>query len=265
LSLLKLYGANMTGALVRKADFDWATSYGFTAAQLYTTASYQAHDLRGTQWWGESLVDWNFAGQDLQNTKFALGDPYNAAMHSADLAGADTRGSDLSDLQLLTAITPNLIRPDGHLFNLDLKTGQALLVQNYMDSSDNPTAFPIRIDQQFAMSAGGVLQTEFDADDWGSTIEFASGIPVSLSGGSLDLEFADGTDVAAQVGRAFHLFDWTGVTPTGAFNVTSPYTWDLSQLYTTGNVTLLAVPEPSAFSLCALASVLCFFIPHRRG
>jgi hypothetical protein len=32
------------------------------------------------------------------------------------------------------------------------------------------------------------------------------------------------------------------VTPTGAFTVSSPYTWNLSQLYTTGEVTLAALP-----------------------
>ena len=30
--------------------------------------------------------------------------------------------------------------------------------------------------------------------------------------------------------------------PTGAFAVSSPYTWNLSQLYTTGEVTLAALP-----------------------
>ena len=32
------------------------------------------------------------------------------------------------------------------------------------------------------------------------------------------------------------------MTPTGAFTVSSPYTWNLSNLYTTGEVTLTAVP-----------------------
>jgi hypothetical protein len=57
----------------------------------------------------------------------------------------------------------------------------------------------------------------------------------------LDLTFAADVDVASQIGRTFDLFDWTGVTPTGTFNVTSPYTWSLSNLYTTGEVTLTAL------------------------
>ena len=33
------------------------------------------------------------------------------------------------------------------------------------------------------------------------------------------------------------------MTPTGAFTVSSPYTWNLTNLYTTGEVTLAAVPS----------------------
>ncbi len=81
----------------------------------------------------------------------------------------------------------------------------------------------------------------FDADPWDSTISFAPGIPVAL-GGTLELTFAPDVNVATQIGRTIDLFDWTGVTPTGAFTVSSPYTWNLSKLYTTGEVTLTAVP-----------------------
>jgi hypothetical protein len=66
------------------------------------------------------------------------------------------------------------------------------------------------------------------------------GISVAL-GGTLNLTFADGVDVATQVGRTLRIFDWTGVEPTRALAVESPHSWDLSQLYTTGEITLLAV------------------------
>ena len=56
------------------------------------------------------------------------------------------------------------------------------------------------------------------------------------------MTFDAGVNVATPIGRTIDLFDWTGVTPTGAFTVTSPYTWNLSKLYTTGEVTLTAVP-----------------------
>ena len=92
------------------------------------------------------------------------------------------------------------------------------------------------------MDATGTLRLVFDADPWDSTISFAPGIPVAL-GGTLELTFAPASIVATQIGRTIDLFDWTGVTPTGAFTVSSPYTWNLSNLYTTGEVTLAAVPS----------------------
>lgn len=78
----------------------------------------------------------------------------------------------------------------------------------------------------------------FEADPWDSLISFHPGIRVNL-GGTLDLVFDDQVDVSTQVGRTLRLFDWTGVTPTGQFHVTIQYGWDLSDLYTTGVITLL--------------------------
>ena len=89
------------------------------------------------------------------------------------------------------------------------------------------------------------------------------GIDVSL-GGTLELLFAPDVNVASQVGRTIDLFDWTGVAPTGApdvsvafgaFAVDSPYSWDLSKLYTTGEVTLTAIPEPASWTLVGIAFV----------
>ena len=97
------------------------------------------------------------------------------------------------------------------------------------------------------MDATGTLRLVFDADPWDSTISFAPGIPVAL-GGTLELTFAPDVNLATQIGRTIDLFDWTGVTPTGAFTVSSPYTWNLSNLYTTGEVTLTAVPSLPATS-----------------
>ena len=115
-----------------------------------------------------------------------------------------------------------------------------LVVRDY-DGGYSNGPIPITVDKHLAMGPGGTLQIEFEADAWDSTISFAQGIPVAL-GGTLELGFADGMSLAGQVGRTFDLFDWTDVTPTGAFTVSSPYTWDLADLYTTGEVTLLAIP-----------------------
>ena len=103
------------------------------------------------------------------------------------------------------------------------------------------------------MDATGTLRLVFDADPWDSTISFAPGIPVTR-GGTLDLTFAADVNVASQIGRTIDLFDWTGVTPTGTFTVSSPYTWNLSKLYTTGEVTLAAVPAFPATSTTTASS-----------
>jgi hypothetical protein len=107
------------------------------------------------------------------------------------------------------------------------------------------------------MGPGGTLRMVFEADAWDSRISFAPGIPVTL-GGTLELTLAADVNPATQLGRTFDLFDWTGVNPTGAFAISSPYAWDLSHLYTTGQVTLASIPEPSAFILFSFGLAALF-------
>jgi hypothetical protein len=112
------------------------------------------------------------------------------------------------------------------------------------------------------MGPGGTLRMVFETDAWDSTISFAPGIPVTL-GRMLELTFADDVGLASQLGRTLDLFDWTGVTPTGEFTISSPSAWDLSNFYTTGEVTLVSVPEPSAMVLLILAFGLTFRLATR--
>jgi hypothetical protein len=122
-----------------------------------------------------------------------------------------------------------------------LTTGASLVVRDY-DGYPNSYAgvAAIVVDQHLSMDTTGTLRLVFDADPWESLISFAPGIPVAL-GGTLELTFAPGVNVAAQTGRTIDLFDWTDVTPSGTFIVSSPYTWNLSKLYTTGEITLTAL------------------------
>jgi hypothetical protein len=113
------------------------------------------------------------------------------------------------------------------------------------------------------MGAGATLRIVLETDAWDSTISFAPGIPVTL-GGTLEVTFAADVNLASLVGRAFKLFDWTGVIPDGAFAVSSPFQWDLSKLYAAGEVTLIAVPEPAARALVALSSVSLTLNYRRR-
>ncbi len=85
--------ANFTGAEVRGANFavDIDTppyGTGITFAQLYSTASYQAHDLSGIGLDHNDLRHSNFVAQNLTNASFR-----GAALTEADLSGAQVRGA----------------------------------------------------------------------------------------------------------------------------------------------------------------------------
>jgi uncharacterized protein YjbI with pentapeptide repeats len=300
-----LTGANLTGAEVRGASFlrdepggIGYVSTGLTAAQLYSTASYQAHDLAGINlqlnelagvdlagtnltnagFSGAVLVNADFSGANLANADFSAPPAFfyvytnltganlsqtnltnarfngrfdgnewvpAADLTGANLSGSDTRGTDFSFTFAWTApITTNLIHPNGHIAGLDLTAGKSLVVRDYDGNPDGipPNGpLPIRVEQHLTMDTSGTLRLVFDADPWDSTISFMPGIPVAL-GGTLELTFAPDVDIATQNGRTIDLFDWTSTTPTGAFTVSSPYTWNLTNLYTTGEVTLAAAP-----------------------
>jgi uncharacterized protein YjbI with pentapeptide repeats len=275
MSYATLSDADFTGAQVRGTRFNkyLDRGTGITLAQLYSTASYRAQDLSGVDFGYNDLAGGNFAGQNLDKASF-----YNATLtgadftqanlkdvsfHEANLTGADLTAADARGavgLVFTGATTTNLIRGDGHIAGLNLGAGQRLVVREHDGTQFDPTTIPITVDHHLTMAAGGVLQLLFEEDDWGSTISFQSGIPITLSG-TLELTFADGVDLASQVGRTFDLFDWTGVEPTGAFAVSSPFLWDVTDLYTTGEVTLVAVPEPST-SLLAMVPVALF--GHRQ-
>ena len=159
------------------------------------------------------------------------------------MSGADARGANFEYAELSGANTSNLIWTNGHIYGLDLTAGASLVVRDYDgNAAASPPVgpLPIVVEQHLAMDAAGTLRMEFDADPWDSTISFAPGIPVML-GGTLELNFASDVNVGTQGGRTINLFDWSGVTPSGAFTVSSPYTWNLSKLYTTGEVTLIAI------------------------
>ncbi len=295
-----LTGADLTGAEVRGVNF---TRYytgdpgGITATQLYSTASYQAHDLRGIKLSGYDLAGINLVGQNLAgaelinanltsaaltyadfstrsiyffnnnqglvtdlrganlsqanltNADFSGFDQYGpegeyypylgASLEGANLSGADTRGANFYLVSWNGANTTNLIQSHGHIQGLDLTAGKSLIVRDY---DDNAFFAPIVVDHHLTMDATGTLRLDFEADPWGSTISFATGIPVTL-GGTLELTFAPDVNVATQSGRTIDLFDWSGVTPVGTFTISSPYNWNLSNLYTTGEVTLFALPS----------------------
>lgn len=274
-----LANADFTDAQIQRADLRFTVGNGLSPAQLYSTASYKQLDLRGINFGYENLDGWNFAGQYLANASFEtelvteLLIGYEkwpvlpASFVDADLSGADTRG--VSGLDLSGARRVNLIEPNGRIDGLSLANHQSLLIRGYdgrmaSDMRGLLPPIPIRVDRSFNMVEGSSLRLILEADEWNSTISFAPGIPVSL-GGTLELAFSDDVDVSRQIGRTFRLFDWSSVQSGGAFTVTSRYDWDLTNLYSTGEVTLVAIPEPGPITLIALATCLSSLYRRRKN
>ena len=245
-----LTNADFTGAEVRGASFykyPWQEAgIEITAAQLYSTSSYKAKDLSGITLFGTGLSGANFGGQNLTNADIS-----GTTLTGADFTAADTRGAFIFNQIILSEIiSGNLIQQNGHISGLDLLDGRQHVVRDYDGDSrydDDPIRppIPITVDQHLAMGPGGTLRMVFEADAWDSTISFAP-VSRSRSAARWSSPFRDDVNLASQVGRTLHVFFWTGVNPTGVFTVSSPYQWDTSRLYTTGEVTLAAVPEPSA-------------------
>ena len=93
----------LTDAEVRGATFSESV---ITAAQLYSTASYQAGDLTGIglySWTGKHLSGWDFAGQNLTDATLSIGgfatgsNLFSASLSGANLTNARFGGADLKN------------------------------------------------------------------------------------------------------------------------------------------------------------------------
>ena len=202
------------------------------------------------------LSGWNLAGQNLTNAKFS--NPWGghaATLTNTDLSLADLRAS--IGASLSAAITRNTILPGGEIAALHLVAGDVLAVRDYDGN------VPITVLSAMTMAPTSTLEIALLDPTWGSTISFAPGIPVTLAG-DLRLSLAPGSDPATLIGHTFQLFDWTGVSPTGQFNILSDpaFIWDTTKLYSTGQVTLV-VPEPTPAGLLLLIPLSLLRRPRR--
>ena len=270
-----LTDANFSGAVVADAWFHHTTDRGFTREQLYSTASYRQQNLQGIVLTSNDLTGWDFSGHNLANARFSSSNLSNAnvaganltyadfgfstltnanfaganvtnasmtgvvgsRMESANFSGADLRGAQYVS-SLVEATTHNTILPAGKIAGLRLAAGERLVVHDYHGHAFNGLGpVPITVLNTMNVAQGATLQLVFEQVPWDSTISFGPGIPIAL-GGTLELTFSDEVDVASQVGRTLRVFDWSGVNPTGSFQVVSSYAWDTSRLYSTGEISL---------------------------
>ena len=242
-------GANLAGANLNNSNFTYANLNG---ANL-TGANVSSSTLAGANLTGVAFNNAMLKNSDLTDTQLS-----SATFTGANLTGADLRSA--AGASLTSATTHNTILPDGSIHGLTLAAGESLTVRNYTGG------IPLHVSSEMTMDPAASLEIVLDEESfgptiWGSTISFDPGIPVLLAG-ELDLTFAPqegvqpGIILPGFMGYTFQLFDWNGVSPSGQFQVVSDYDWDLSQLYTTGDITLLglAVPEPSTFVLLGVGA-----------
>jgi uncharacterized protein YjbI with pentapeptide repeats len=276
LGFATLANAVFTGAVIKDANLGYATTRGFTASQLYSTASYAARDLSGVQFFNDDLTAWTFTNQDLSRASFASATlvstnfrgavlagavfDYYSILTGADFSGADLRGASgwSQATTAATAIVQNAILPDGSIQGLSLSTGEVLVIRN------NPIS--VFVAASAAIDSSSTLEFLLEPS-WTSPIGFEAGLTPSLSG-TLGLEFADGVDPSMLVGDTFQLFNWSGPLPLGdqfsAIATTPGLSWDLSNLYTAGAVTLTAVPEPPTLMMATVGLGAAGLFARRR-
>jgi hypothetical protein len=228
--------------------------------------NFVGQNLRASYLYAGTLTGANLAGADLSyaflgsatlagaNLTYANLSSGNLA--SADLTGADLRGATYSSLT--GATVHDTILSNGSINGLSLGAGQSLVVRN--------VNIPIHVAGTPSIGSNAKIQMILDGNPWRSTISFDSGSAVSLAG-VLELMLAPEVDPSSLVGDTFQLFDWTGVGQTGAFSIlTDPgLNWNTSKLYTTGEVTLTGVPEPSTLVLLAVGvGALLAYVWQRR-
>jgi uncharacterized protein YjbI with pentapeptide repeats len=104
-SYAKLTDADFTGADVRGANFAFHAGFsgGITLTQLYSTESYQAHDLSAINLEGGNLAGATFADQNLTQAGFADAALTGASFREANLTNANFENAKLTDADFTDA------------------------------------------------------------------------------------------------------------------------------------------------------------------
>ena len=159
--------ANLTGAVVTGASFVNTTSGGFTKQQLYSTASYQRKNLRGTFWDGNDLTAWDFSGQDMTDANF-FDEDNDEYIPSPNLSNANFSGANLSQAFLSdsTLTDANLIGTNLRNANLEEVQGLRDAAFDYTTVYNQWTRFPIFFSPaRMRLTLSSSHSGDFSADD----------------------------------------------------------------------------------------------------
>ncbi len=200
-----LVNTDFTNAQVCEVSFGSTTDSGFTAEQLYSTASYRNGELNGIRLNDNDLTGWNLKGQNLQEAKF-----WRSTMTDADLSGANLSDAEFSSVTLTNAnlAGANLSSAgfwDATLINANLQDADlrnSILVRAILTNAEVRGA-----------NFGGAYS--FTTDQLYSTSSYQSGDLAGIGLGEQDLTNAD---FAGQnlTGASFQYATLTGADFTGA-------------------------------------------------
>lgn len=268
-----LTGADLAGAVVR--GMYPGSGIGMTRAQIESTASFQSRDMTGFHFPNNgniSYMGWNLSGFNLTDAIFGnahvidvdfsgarlayVDFSHSAMLTGAGLAGADTRGAELTESQINSAsdIT-NMIWPDGSMRNgLVLSAGEQFQLFDLLPPETVYGIPPIPPDgvmvhDSFVLAGGGTLRMVLTDLDWQSTVRFDPSVGTANLDGTLELgvELLDGIGMQDLLGNTFQLFDWSGVSVVGGFDtIVLDDGWhqaglsvDFSELLSTGSVSVV--------------------------
>jgi uncharacterized protein YjbI with pentapeptide repeats len=255
LSFSNLSNGNFSGALLSGAKLTNAVSDGFTYAQLASTLSFLQKDLANVWLDHSDLSNWDLSGQNLVNTVW-----YEDTFTNTNFSDADLRGG-VSWSPQPTTIVRNTISASGIISGLSLSAGEILVIRNF------PLGITVKTSANFSPTS--ILDFVIDENGWGSTISFAAGVIPALNG-ILELDIDPSTNPATMVGQSYDLFNWgTGLPASDRFASTladapTGYEWNTAQLYTTGDVSLMSVPEPGTWAFLSMGAMGCVAWPSRR-
>lgn len=257
------FSSDLTGASLAEAN---AVKARFDRSNL-TNANLSGADLTRARFSGSNLTNADLSNTSLRNAFFVRGAAPNGTIFTgANLTGADLRGSNYywdypsPDMNITNAIIPIAGSDVSLIQDLDLTAGKVLdLVQ--VNNSIVQVVGPAKI------GAGGLLRLSFDPNAFtGIELWFQTTVFEQSGTATLELGFIDGVDPVELIGRSFGLFvyDGGGIEAHSAFVVESPYTWDLTNLYW-GEITLLAVPEPTSFALFTTGLLSAAYVRSQRA
>jgi hypothetical protein len=260
---------DFTNSIITGAGIDSPTINGFTFAQLQSTASYKNKYLAGIRLTGyiNYLDGWDLSEQNLMNTKL-YGSTQTTDFRLADLRGATNLGGAIYNS--FNSIFPN---GDGYTAGFSLADGNVLCIRDYKPyRQGDPIDMPINLESTLFMQDNSVLKMIFEDNQWGSKITMGTWMskdgPIYMLptfNGTLELNIASTFDPAQLIpSLTLDLFDWTGTLPDSSrfdsivsIGLPDGFSWDTSDLYTTGEITL--VPEPGTLILLLSAFAIALY------